>query len=289
MDNTYEFHDLSLRFPQMADAELAALAADMATPGNGMIDPITLYQGKILDGRNRYQAWQLPVCQEAGVELKTTPYTGDSPLAFVVSKNVPRRHLSSSQAAALAVELLPELEEEFKAHQRLGRAELPDPDRSGKAVDFAARLTGTCGRQVQDAKKVKSSVPELIEFIRAGELSVGGAKSLATAITKLPAKKKEKIMGLFGKGVKAIREALKTAKPAVPSIVRSLTALEKKDDDSVEIFLTNEGTYSRIAEAARAKLTPDGVCLVYCDQGSIPAAAAEIQKQLPYSVRLCGM
>ena len=58
----------------------------------GLEGPITLYEGKILDGRNRYRA-----CREAGIEPRFVKYADDDPAGFVVSKNVFCRHLTTVQ------------------------------------------------------------------------------------------------------------------------------------------------------------------------------------------------
>jgi hypothetical protein len=67
---------------------------------------IDIFQGKILDGRNRYRA-----AVAAGVELTSRNFRqfhpefyGD-PLAYVISKNLKRRHLDDSQRAMVAARL----------------------------------------------------------------------------------------------------------------------------------------------------------------------------------------
>ena len=78
----YEFHPLANIFPMLDDNELKALAEDIKA--KGLTEPITLYEGKVLDGRNRYRA-----CDLAEVELRQdhfTQYEGDDALGFVVSK-----------------------------------------------------------------------------------------------------------------------------------------------------------------------------------------------------------
>src|SRR5262249_57584090 len=73
---------------------------------NGQREPIVLYQGKVLDGRNRHNA-----CLAAEVGLKISkheddcPYIGD-PAAYVISKNIHRRHLTAEQKRDLIAKLL---------------------------------------------------------------------------------------------------------------------------------------------------------------------------------------
>jgi len=94
-----EFHELCLIFPRCTDEELQLLVADIRE--NGLLTPITRYKGKILDGRNRYLA-----CQMLNIEPKYEDFTGKEPLAFVVSRNLCRRHLSESQRAMIAAAVI---------------------------------------------------------------------------------------------------------------------------------------------------------------------------------------
>src|SRR5262249_5145016 len=68
---------------------------------HGLQAPISLYQGKILDGRNRYRA-----CRELGIECQTREYRGDDPAGFVLSMNLHRRHLTQEQKRELVTKLL---------------------------------------------------------------------------------------------------------------------------------------------------------------------------------------
>lgn len=106
----YESHDYANLFPLMLDNEYKELKNDIKV--NGLIEPIWLFEGKILDGRNRYSA-----CLDTNTEPKFRDYQSDDPLGFVVSLNLNRRHLTSGQKATLAVELLPLLEAEAKKRQ----------------------------------------------------------------------------------------------------------------------------------------------------------------------------
>src|SRR5438552_16799639 len=98
---TINVHPAADLFPLMADAELAELAADIKT--HGLQSPIVLHPaGSILDGRNRYRA-----CKIAGViDPDCETYTGDDPLAYVVSVNLRRRHLTAEQKREVVASLL---------------------------------------------------------------------------------------------------------------------------------------------------------------------------------------
>jgi hypothetical protein len=48
------FHEIADIFPMMTASEFAALKRDIQE--NGLLEPIELYEGKVIDGRNRYRA-----------------------------------------------------------------------------------------------------------------------------------------------------------------------------------------------------------------------------------------
>ena len=60
--------------PLLEGEAFDALVADIKA--NGLLEPITIYEGMILDGRNRLRA-----CEAAGVEPRFVDYDGDDPLA----------------------------------------------------------------------------------------------------------------------------------------------------------------------------------------------------------------
>jgi len=89
-------HPIAEKFPMLGELDLQNLADDIAL--NGQKEAIVLYEGKILDGRNRYAA-----CKLAKVEPRTKEFQGKNPVAFVLSKNVWRRHLTTRERAEIAV------------------------------------------------------------------------------------------------------------------------------------------------------------------------------------------
>jgi len=88
-------HPIADVWPMMEEDKLRELADDIRK--NGQLVPVWLYDGKILDGRNRWAA-----CKIAGVEPKTKDYTGDEPTAFAVAMNDRRRHMNKGALAARA-------------------------------------------------------------------------------------------------------------------------------------------------------------------------------------------
>jgi ParB/Sulfiredoxin domain len=96
--NALEFHSLAALFPLVEGRDFDELVADIRE--HGLHEPIVVYEDKILDGRNRLRA-----CDAAGVQPTFTVYTGDDPVAYVVSLNLLRRHLDESQRAMVAAKL----------------------------------------------------------------------------------------------------------------------------------------------------------------------------------------
>lgn len=100
-----QFHECANIFPFMDSNAFDALRSDLRL--NGLSSPIVLHDGKILDGRNRYRAMRQiqPEFSPSSAPGSFTKFSGQSPLAFVVSANLHRRHLNESQRAIIAAKL----------------------------------------------------------------------------------------------------------------------------------------------------------------------------------------
>jgi ParB-like chromosome segregation protein Spo0J len=106
MSEELKFHPLADIFPPMEGEEFDALVADIRT--NGLREEIVLYNGMILDGRNRYRAclkagWSLEAIANMAFHMDTLI---DDPAAYVISTNIRRRHLTAEQKRDLLVELV---------------------------------------------------------------------------------------------------------------------------------------------------------------------------------------
>lgn len=178
---SYEDHPIAAIFPLLPEAELSELAEDIKK--NGLKTDIVIYEGKILDGRNRYRA-----CAIAKVQPFTTQYAGDDPVGLVLSLNLHRRHLTAGQKAAVGTEALPHLEAEAKKRMVTSTGgddprpveKIPQPD-SGKSRDKAAELVGVNPRYISDAKKIKEEHPEHFEKLKSGEMSIPAIKKVIAA------------------------------------------------------------------------------------------------------------
>ena len=106
----YQFHPIAAIFPLLEGNELQALADDIKA--NGLHEECWLYEGKVLDGRNRATA-----CKLAGVEPTFREFSGDylAAVAFVWSENATRRHLNSGQFALATAKRL-DLVDSYQKH-----------------------------------------------------------------------------------------------------------------------------------------------------------------------------
>jgi hypothetical protein len=96
----FQVHPLALAIPPMTEKEREALRKDIEA--NGVKIPLEIFEGKVLDGRNRlYFASIL----KKPVHIKQFEGTNDQARRHVLSLNVVRRHLNALQRASWAIDL----------------------------------------------------------------------------------------------------------------------------------------------------------------------------------------
>jgi len=157
-------HPAAALFPVMSDEELVALAQDITD--NGLKEKITVLDGAILDGQNRYNAlvdilgWtNNRVLREAAVKYNN----GQSPVSFTVSKNVKRRHLTNRQLARLALLALPL----YKAESKQGKR----TDLGGTSAAGAAKVLKPierCAADFHTSPDTMQRVAHIVEEAEAG-------------------------------------------------------------------------------------------------------------------------
>lgn len=184
----YELHPLCTLFPRMIDDAFRALVDDIKA--NGLREPITVHDGMILDGGNRYRA-----CVQAGVEPVFREFTGENVVTFVLSANLHRRHLSVGQQAAIVAAA----QDWAKAHapgsnQHQGKSGGPArlPDHSLSSVAERAAQSGASERTQRLADQVARKDPDLAAKVGRGEVSLPKAVELITG--KRPGAKPARVL-----------------------------------------------------------------------------------------------
>lgn len=176
-----EFHEAACIFPMMTEVQIESLAKDIET--NGLIVPIFVMDGRILDGRNRWMA-----CSKISKTPKTIIVNLIDPIAYVLSMNRERRHLDDGQAAMAGARGKELYEKQAKERmqagggdKKSGKDNCPHPIcNKGQARDKAGEAVGVSGRQVDRASKVLTlGSKALIEACNKGEVAVSAAAKLA--------------------------------------------------------------------------------------------------------------
>ena len=200
-------HPHATLFPLLQGDEFQALVEDIKA--NGLRQPIILYRNQILDGRNRYRA-----CIEAGVEPRFTEFAGtdDEALAYVISANLHRRHLTTCQRAVLALQLLPGERDRARERMNLGRppkvepqqnvAEVPEP--RGQATELAGAKVGVSKETVRQAVVIADNNPDVI-----GAMGDGTVKSMGEArrLAELREDRRERVLTKMRESGCSLREA----------------------------------------------------------------------------------
>jgi ParB-like chromosome segregation protein Spo0J len=222
-----QFHELANIFPMMNDDRFIDLVEDIRQ--NGLHDPIDLYEGKVLDGRNRYKA-----CLIAGVEPRGYEYTGDDPLKYVLSKNLHRRHMDESQRAMVAANIanLEKGGDGSNQHEKSKSANL----QNSLSVAQAAEAVNVGVRSVSAAKKVKADGDDALQsLVVAGELPV----SVAEAFTKIVSDRKRQAEIIETQGAEGIKDIVKEDRKA------KKTEREKKKNEKTKAKGGNESEKSK--------------------------------------------
>jgi len=168
--NSLQFHPLADIFPLMEGEEFDALVADIKA--NGLYLPIELYDGMILDGRNRYRAvralgWHPDRIEEqtltAGPSGTDTHLRVDDPVAYVISKNIHRRHLTAEEKIKYVAQLVaaqPEKSDRLLAketgvsHPTIAKARRA-AEATGKALPVGKRVGADGKARTRPAKRAK--------------------------------------------------------------------------------------------------------------------------------------
>jgi hypothetical protein len=252
-----EIHEISKTLPYIEGDKFEDFVEDIRL--KGQLQPIVLYEGKILDGKNRYAA-----CQRLGIPSKFVEYTGDDPVGHAYSLNIMQRELNAEMTAAYGVKILPLIEIEAKKRMEKGRTSAteqvcknlheavvrgpqgknpvnctseetnPPLTKCEKSRDKAAELTNGSGSSIQRAKLVLARAPEVFALMEQGKIPV----KTATRLSKKPAEVRTDAVKRISSGERALDvvkeiEMNDSIEPVLESEIHE--ASDTADEDIVEI------------------------------------------------------
>ena len=179
----YTQHPLSAAFPAMSDTEFQELRDSI--DNIGLQNPITLLDGMVLDGWNRYRA-----CEELGMTCATVQLAdGVDPRDFVMAQNGARRHITQAQIAVATVTVYQWKPVGNPAFSQLG-TECPIAEKQKSAAELA-EIAGVHLNSIKQAKAVTTkAAPAVVEAVKRGELGL----PKAAAIARLPKEQQAEAM-----------------------------------------------------------------------------------------------
>ncbi len=186
------FHEIANVFPMFPEDKMASLAESIKNDGLDL--PIILFEGKILDGRNRYRAAQRAEVVLGAENFEDFEGDWDAAVKFVARRNIERREFGPHDRTLWAAKL---------SELGRGRPSVENPQRCGILQRDLAAQFGVGVRSIQSAKRVlDKGVPELVEALEKNEIRFEPAAEL----TKLPPdKQREALAG----GPEAVKDAVR--------------------------------------------------------------------------------
>lgn len=228
---SHQFADI---FPLIDDESFDDLVSDIKA--HGLRESVILHEGAILDGRNRYRA-----CNLAGVDCRFEIYKGDDALAFAISKNLKRRHLSESQRAMVAAKL---------ANMPRG-GDRREQSANLHSASKTAEMLNVSERSVKTAKAVQErGSPALVSAVEKGKVSV----SAAAEVAQLPEEEQAEIVAKGEKEIVAAASRVRREKKGKRKRTRGRrfdheAHAESPHDRDLRMLL---GVWEAACESARA-------------------------------------
>lgn len=238
-------HPLSAAFPSMSASEFSELVSDIQA--NGLEYPIMLYQGMVLDGWHRYKA-----CVQLGqtAETYTLPERED-PVAFVLSLNLHRRHLTGAQRAAAVVACSAWAQSGDNQHTRGGEVAAPPV-----TVAQMAQAAEVSPRTIQQAKRAQEA--GLGEAVREGKVSAERAAELAKlpaderqAALEAPTPKPLRLKAADPEEIQKLRARIAELENQVHELATTLEASEDDNQSMARVLEADDKVKAALDEAKR--------------------------------------
>ena len=233
----YAQHPLSAAFPVMAAEDFQALKDSITEIG--VQNPITVFEGMVIDGWHRYTA-----ANELGMDCPVVELGDVDPRDFVLAQNKARRHVTQAQLALATTAVYSW--KPLGANQHGGSA---GPAEAPKTTKELAAIAGVGVRSIEQAKVIQTkAVPEVVEAVKRGE--IGGEK--AAAIAKLP---KEQQAAAIKKPMAAIHPEDEDVGAPSAEEIAYLLEQQQSDQKAMDIILESNGDLAALkAEYDRQSL-----------------------------------
>ena len=164
----FKQHLLSAAFAPMPTEAFQGLVDSIGEIG--VRNPITLFEGMVIDGWHRYLA-----SIEAGMDCPTVELGNVDPKDFVMAQNKARRHLSQSQMAMATTAVY--------AWKPIGNPAFSQSGTQcpiGKTNAELSEISGVGERTIKQAKSVQTyAAPEVVEAVKRGEVGLPKAAAIA--------------------------------------------------------------------------------------------------------------
>ena len=291
----YPISDLAYLLPEMGEQSFSELVKSIHEVG--LLEPISVWRGQILDGRHRYQA-----CLLAGVEPEFQHLPDDiDPLAFVLAKGLDRRHLSTSQKAVIAYRLTvmsPEhvcSEDQACAFLHTGVTQQQAADRfrvSRRSLGHARAVLGPDSMAVpelrravehgtvtvSDAAKIAGQPPD-VQRTALDRVVNGAAKNVATAVRRIAAEAARSRSGIPGAGSVDGRLHTPVLHQCAVGDLAALVPAGTIDAIVTHPFLNEENLslFTQLADFAVHALKDTGVLVVMADDLILPLVMNAMQ------------
>ena len=158
----------------MSEEEFSTLAHSLLK--HGCIEPIIVYDGKIVDGHNRYK-----LCQKHGIPFQTKEMYFDNELeamVWIADNQLGRRNISIFARSELALKMKPVYEELAKRRMLSGKSieldpVVPGPQGTGKSRDQLGKKYNIGGKTIERVATIlEKGTPEQIQAAKSGNKGI---------------------------------------------------------------------------------------------------------------------
>lgn len=157
-------HPLSALFSALDLSEEALHNLAESIQEQGLLQPIVVLEGQVLDGWNRYQA-----CRLAGIPATTQEFDGSDAWGYVQAANLHRRHVTPPQRVAVLAR--------YRELARVPTGTQPAPLPTVKALEADLQITHGAAQRAHQV--LRAGDPQINAALEAGQISLDRAAKVA--------------------------------------------------------------------------------------------------------------